>query len=100
MNNQRPLLSKAKTVQLMVLLTLLAWATQTLLHQWGYGQDVASPAVIPLGLTAETTGGERFVPNDRATLVGGALEVRGEAVILGANVELKQVCRWSRQDAP
>ncbi|HEX8523870.1 MAG TPA: hypothetical protein VF669_16570 [Tepidisphaeraceae bacterium] len=29
-------LSMRKTVQLMVILTILAWATQTLFHQWGY----------------------------------------------------------------
>ncbi len=38
--NNRPL-GKRKQVQLLVVLTLLAWATQTLLHQWGYGQEVA-----------------------------------------------------------
>ena len=39
MNNPRhprPL-GMRKTVQLLVALTLLAWATQTLFHQWGYG---------------------------------------------------------------
>ena len=33
-------ISKRKTVQLMVALTILAWATQTLLHQWGFGAEV------------------------------------------------------------
>ena len=32
----RPL-GPRKTVQLMVILTILAWATQTLFHQWGFG---------------------------------------------------------------
>ena len=40
-NGPRPL-GMRKTVQLMVILTILAWATQTLLSQWGYG---ATPAV-------------------------------------------------------
>jgi hypothetical protein len=31
-------------VQLMVILTLLAWATQTLFHQWGYGSTISIPA--------------------------------------------------------
>src|SRR3954447_13941774 len=37
MNNPRPVMSIRKTVQLMVILTLLAWATQTLFAQWGRG---------------------------------------------------------------
>ena len=45
MYNRWPL-GKKKTVQLMVILTILAWATQTLFHQWGYG------AVISLSATA------------------------------------------------
>ena len=32
--------SKRKTIQLMVILTILAWATQTLFHQWGYGATI------------------------------------------------------------
>jgi hypothetical protein len=36
MMNGRPLGARKK-VQLMVILTILAWATQTLFHQWGYG---------------------------------------------------------------
>ena len=39
--NGRPI-SMRKKVQLMVALTLLAWATQTLFHQWGFGQGVAA----------------------------------------------------------
>ena len=41
MINGRPL-GPRKKVQLMVILTILAWATQTLFHQWGYGKDVAA----------------------------------------------------------
>ena len=39
MNNNNPRLSKRKQVQLLVVLTILAWATQTLMHQWGFGQE-------------------------------------------------------------
>jgi len=42
--NGRPL-SKKKQVQVMIALTILAWATQTLRHQWGFGADV--PLVTP-----------------------------------------------------
>ena len=44
MMNGKPL-GIRKTVQLMVILTILAWATQTLLAQWGFGQAVAVPYV-------------------------------------------------------
>src|SRR5205807_1434687 len=64
---------------------LLAWATQTLLHQWGYG--------------AEVGGSERFVPGGAHLAEPATLELRGEATILGADVKLKQVCRWSNRDA-
>ena len=86
--NGRPL-GIRKTVRLMVALTILAWATQTLLSQWGYG---APPA-------------EKFVPRDETNNGGGAvtrtvtLEVRPDATVVGADVKLKQICRWSGRDA-
>jgi flagellar basal-body rod protein FlgG len=51
--NGRPL-SKKKQVQVMIALTILAWATQTLRHQWGFGADVqlATSARIPAADTA------------------------------------------------
>ena len=51
MNNDggRPL-GIRKTVQLMVILTILAWATQTLLSQWGYG------AVLEWRMLGQTPG--------------------------------------------
>jgi len=35
--NYPPKFGIRKKVQLMVILTILAWATQTLFHQWGSG---------------------------------------------------------------
>jgi flagella basal body P-ring formation protein FlgA len=88
MNGGRPL-GIRKTVQLMVILTILAWATQTLLSQWGYG---ATPAEAK----------ESFVPpadNGGGSKTGTAtLEVRGEATVIGGDVKLKQVCRWNAKD--
>jgi flagella basal body P-ring formation protein FlgA len=92
MMNGRPL-GIRKTVQLMVILTLLAWATQTLLAQWGFGQAVSVPYV---------SGREAFVPSSNASRASGSpatLEVRGEATIVGTEVKLKQVTRWSERDA-
>ena len=81
----RPL-SKKKTVQFLILLTILAWATQTLFHQWGYGQ-------------APTMSEEKFVPGSSRFAAGATLEMRVEATVVGTEVKLKQVCRWSDSDA-
>lgn len=78
------------TVQLLVWLTILAWATQTLLHQWGYGAE--APA------TPEQMSPERFVPSLGRPGMGGVLELRNEAMVYGPEVLLKQVCRWSQAD--
>src|SRR5688500_14996050 len=82
--NGRPL-NRRKTAQLFVIL-VLAWATQTLLHQWGYGQALSG-------------GEEEFVPGTARFDAGATIEIRGEATIVGAEVKLKQVCRWSDADA-
>jgi len=87
-------LSKRKTIQLMVALTILAWATQTLMHQWGFGAEIgAAPATQPSEESAE-----RFVPSN-APSFGATLEMRNEATIVGAEVKLKQVCRWADSDS-
>jgi flagella basal body P-ring formation protein FlgA len=70
--------SQRKQVLLLVALTLLAWATQTLFTQWARGQ-------------------ERFVPADPRGAVA-TLELRGEAVVIGSEVTLRQIARWSKQD--
>ena len=92
MYNGRPL-GRKKTVQLMVLLTLLAWATQTLFHQWGYGQEIETDG------TRVEMPAEKFVPGTARFAAGATLELRSEATVVGAEVRLRQVCRWSDQDA-
>lgn len=95
MMNGRPL-SIRKKVEFMVALTLLAWATQTLFHQWGFGNDLAArerPAERPAQDSSE-----RFVPGTARFAAGATLEMRAEATVLGADVKLKQVCRWSGAD--
>ncbi len=81
-------ISTKKKVRILIALTILAWATQTLLHQWGFGQDV-----IP----APT---EQFVPPSAFSAGAGALELRQQATIYGPEIHLRQVCRWSDNDAP
>ena len=85
--NGRPLGTR-KRIQLLVAIVLIAWATQTLLHQWGYGAEVAP----------ESQPAEKFVPG-AARAAGGTLEIRGEATVVGSEVKLKQICRWSDADA-
>ncbi len=86
--NGRPLSNKKK-VQLLVLMTLLAWATQTLVHQWGFGAE------IPPGPVASI---EKFVPAP-PQYAPATLELRAEAVIVGADIKVKQIFRWSDADA-
>jgi flagella basal body P-ring formation protein FlgA len=80
MNNGRPLTMRKK-VQLLLALTFLAWATQTLFAQWSLGAEVA------------------FVPRGGGPVAGGTLELRAEARVYGAHASLKQICRWSDDDA-
>lgn len=69
-------------------LTLLAWATQTLYSQWGFGQ------AIPL----DALGDEKFIPGAESIPAGATLELRGEASVIGAEVKLRQVARWEAKD--
>ena len=84
--NGRPLGTR-KRMQVLIAVVLLAWATQTLLHQWGYGAEVGQAS------------SEKFVPGSSRLAAPVTLELRGEATILGGEIKLKQVCRWSDRDA-
>lgn len=87
--NGRPL-GLRKRMQIVTAVILLAWATQTLLHQWGYGAEVPLPS-------EQAT--EKFVPGGPRFAEGATLELRSDATIYGAEVRLKQVCRWADSDA-
>lgn len=98
MNNGRPL-TRRKVVQLLVIVTILVWATQTLLTQWGYGAEaVASPAETRPLAVYPADEAPKFVPSDRRSL-GSTLELRSEATVNEGEVRLKQLCRWSEADA-
>jgi flagella basal body P-ring formation protein FlgA len=114
MNNQR--LSRRKQIQLLIALTILAWATQTLIRQWGYGQTVAAPQASVVAWPTDGTNAaaaapgaalndandsarDKFVPSASDSSPSGTLEVCREAVVSGADVKLKQVCRWADSDA-
>jgi flagella basal body P-ring formation protein FlgA len=93
--NGRRQLTRRQAVRLLVALTILAWATQTLLAQWGLG--AVSPATLP---SEPLFGGERFVPGSQRFEAGATVELRGEATVVGEEVTLRQVCRWTAQDEP
>ena len=78
-------LSKRKLVQLMVILTILAWATQTLFHQWGYGATVP-PMTTPAPSPAPAT--PTLEIRESITLVGGT------------DILLSDIARFSQSDAP
>ena len=43
---------------------------------------------------------EKFVPGTARFAAGATLELRGEATVVGDEVKLKQVCRWSEPTTP
>ena len=95
--NGRPL-TKRQTIRLLIALTIIVWATQTLLSQWGLAAEVA-PATQP----SDAESGppvERFVPGSSRFEDGATVELRAEATVIGEEVKLKQICRWSKRDDP
>jgi flagella basal body P-ring formation protein FlgA len=96
-----------KKVQVIVVALALAFATQLLLHQWGYGADLppakadaGDGAAAPPPMQVAQPGQDQFVPDPDHSGVGATIELRSEATVFGPDVKLKQVCRWSNADAP
>jgi flagella basal body P-ring formation protein FlgA len=87
-----------KTVQLMVWLTILAWATQLLFASWARGEEPAAAAAQFAQVPVELGGSEKFVPGGERFLIGATLELKPEVSLIGEEVKLKQVCRWSDAD--
>lgn len=114
MMNPRPL-SMRKKVRLLIGITILAWATQTMMHQLGFGREIAAGEVAapPVEAPAEPAADappaageetfvpreEKFVPGTARFAAGATLEIRTEARVAGAEVRLRQVCRWTDADA-
>lgn len=88
-----------KSVRLTLGLLVLAWATQALLAQWGYGQTLVASARDWPVWPAETVSGEKFVPGTERFAAGATIEVRDHATIVGPDIKLKQIARWSDDDA-
>jgi len=101
----RPL-GKRKRIQITIGLVILAWATQLLLHQWGYGAEAEptpavladAPAPAPARAPAAVPA-ERFIAARPSVAGGATIELRPEATVFGPEVRLKQICRWSNHDA-
>jgi len=117
MNNPRPVMSIRKTVQLMVILTLLAWATQTLFAQWGYGGLIlpqrAPTSPSSFGSAPPAAGGGAGggaapapAPAPAPAMIdrfngGAVIELQPRARFAGTgHITLRDVCKWSKHDAP
>jgi flagella basal body P-ring formation protein FlgA len=87
MNLNRPANLKL-IMRWLVIVTLLFWATQTLVAQWGFGAEVE---YVP------DASGVRFIATDSPRNV--LLEVKDEATVFGPKVRLKHVVRCSPSDA-
>lgn len=92
--NGRPL-TRRQRVRVAIALTILAWATQTLLTQWGFA---AEPATAPAAPAEQVLPPEKFVPGSSRFDAGATLELRGEATVIGEEVRLRQLCRWEQSD--
>jgi flagella basal body P-ring formation protein FlgA len=103
MNPRR--LTMRKKVQLLAIAIALAFATQLLLRQWGYGADLppddvpAAPASAPAIVGGAGGDQDHFVPDPSGSGVGATLELRAEATVYGPDVKVRQVCRWSNADS-
>jgi flagella basal body P-ring formation protein FlgA len=62
-------------IQGLIILTLLVWATQTLVSQWGFGGEVQ----------------EKFIAASRRITL---IELKNEAAITGNEIRLNQIARW------
>jgi flagella basal body P-ring formation protein FlgA len=74
MRNTKPA-DLRKMIQGLIILTLLAWATQTLVSQWGFGDEVQ----------------EKFISASRPLTL---IDLKTEVTITGNEIRLNQIARW------
>jgi flagella basal body P-ring formation protein FlgA len=85
----------AKTLRMVVVLAVLACATQLFWQQFSYGDTSdTSETSEKFALPSE----DGSAPRSSRFSSGAILELRSEATIEGADVKLKQICRWSAAD--
>lgn len=105
MYNPRRPLTRRQTARIVVGASILVWATQTLVAQWGFGQPAtaappsAAPSAAGSFVLAQNQTAERFLPRDGFDSPV-RLELRSEASVIGDEVRLRQVARWAERDAP
>jgi flagella basal body P-ring formation protein FlgA len=85
----------AKTVRMVAVLAVFACATQLLWLQFSYGD---TPDTNETSEKFAPPSDDGSVPRSSRFLSGAILELRSEATIEGADVKLKQICRWSAAD--
>jgi flagella basal body P-ring formation protein FlgA len=95
MQHNQQLNAVRKSIRLIVVLTILAWAAQSMLDHWGYGADSRADTAKE---AAQSQAPEKFVSGASGFPAGATLELRGEATIVGGDVKLKQICRWADAD--
>jgi flagella basal body P-ring formation protein FlgA len=78
---------------LLIGLLLSALVTQLMLAQLARGQVTAPLNDPPIAPEA------RFVPGTARFAQGATLEIRAEALVIGSDVKLRQIARWSSADA-
>ena len=85
----------AKTMRMVAALAALACATQLLWQRFSYGDTPQANETSEKFVQPSDDGS---APHGSRILSGATLELRGEATIEGADVKLKQICRWSAAD--
>jgi flagella basal body P-ring formation protein FlgA len=81
-------------------LMLLAWAAGILWAGVARGDEILAdpqPSQEKFA-TGGTQQAGKFTPGSQRFLAGATLEMRSEATIVGGDVKLKQICRWSDND--
>jgi flagella basal body P-ring formation protein FlgA len=101
-NNPRPL-SRRETIRLLVIVLVMVMVAQMFMHRRAFGQSVnvamaASDALAADALSNVPQASQKFMPSP-AAVAAGTLELRSEATIVGTEVKLRAVCRWSSADA-
>ena len=89
-----------RTIRLATLLAILAFAAHLLRPSWARGADslAGGDNVQYAQVPVELGGNEKFVPGGARFYGGATLELKPEVNVIGDEVRLRSVCRWSDAD--
>src|ERR1700744_4039759 len=90
----------SKAGRTVLFLTLLAWAAGLVWAHVARGQEIISdqqPSEEKFATGGSQPAGQ-FSPGTQRFLAGATLEMRSEATIVGEQVKLNKICRWSEND--